>query len=264
MAGPRRPTVVALFVVASPLALLAVVTGTVATINRAVYGLFVTTDVAGADWLAAYGALSRVEHDRWQQYVVVPQHVRERIYRVSPAFTELRPSLEGDMARAWMSHGCKAMPHTCGEVTAGWYMWLLRDAVTAAGYYRSAPMAAAYYRRLAGEVNAACASGALRCRPPRATMVPPWRAEYAPLMVEWLPRATKQVIRFEAVSPHSGAELRHPSTLMPFRVITRDRLAPSATATQLRIIGWGFSPFNGSDHLGAGRGQPGGRALHPR
>ncbi len=226
----------------SPLAVLGAATALVSTINLFSYGIFVVTEVAGPDWLAAYGALSRVEHDPWQRYVVVPRHVRERIYRVSPAFAELQPAIEGELGRGWMSHGCKMMPETCGDITAGWFMFLLRDAASGAGYYRSAPIAVGYYRRLADEVNAACDSGTLRCGPARATMAPRWRREYGPLLLDSMVRAATQVVRFQRISAVSSPSVGDEPTLLPFRLVSRDRLAPSADAARLRVNGWGFSP----------------------
>src|SRR5262249_52428752 len=156
-------------------------------------------------------------------YVVVPRHVRERIYRVSPAFAELRSSIEGDLGAAWAVHGCRAMPETCGDITTGWFMWLLRDAVAGAGHYRSAPAAAASYRRLADEVDVACRSGSLRCRAPRATMAPPWRSEYRGVLMRSLVSAAAHVIRFKEIflvaRPSAGASV----DLVPFAWITRER-----------------------------------------
>ena len=57
-------------------------------------------------------------------------------------------------------------------------MWALRDAVAAAGHYASGHHANAFYRRLAGEINAACDDGSLSCLPFRATMAPPFRWHY--------------------------------------------------------------------------------------
>jgi len=227
----------------SPLAILGVALALVSGINLYYYGAFIVTEVAASDWLAAYGALLRVEHDTPQRYVVVPRHVRERIYRVSPAFAELRSAIEGQLGRDWMTHGCKMMPETCGDITAGWFMWLLRDAVSGAGHYRSAPMALGYYRRLAREVNAACDAGTLRCGPPRATMMPPWRREYGPLVLRSMMAGTTQVVRFQGISAFSTLTSHgDEAELLPFRLMTRDRLAPSSDGGRLRVDGWGFSP----------------------
>lgn len=226
----------------SPLAVLGATTALVSTINLSYYGVFVVTELAGPDWLAAYGALSRVKHDPWQRYLAVPRHVRERIYRASPAFAELRSAIEGELGRRWTKHGCQTIPETCGDIADGWFIFLLRDAVSSAGYYRSAPMALGYYRRLADEVNAACDSGTLRCGPTRATMAPPWRREYGPLWLHSMAGATTHVMRFQRISAVSLPSVGNERTLLAFRMVTRDRLAPTADAGRVQVNGWGFSP----------------------
>jgi hypothetical protein len=227
-------------VLVTPLVVLGVFIVLVSAVNWYHYGAFVVTEVGGADWRAAYGALSRVQHDSHKRYLVVPRHVRERIYGVSPAFAVLRPSLEGELGRSWQTPGCRMMPETCGDITGAWFMWLLRDAVAGAGYYRSAPAALAYYRRLADEVNAACDAGSLRCGPPRATMMPPWRREYAPELWRSMKVAARHVVQFQAITVYSTASYGDERALLPFRLMTRDRLAPSADTLGVRISGWGF------------------------
>ena len=82
------------------------------------------------------------------------------------------------MGKGWSVHGCKALS-VCDDIAGGWFMWALRDAVAAAGHYASGPSAADYYRRLAREINAACADHNLDCEPERASLMPSWRGEYA-------------------------------------------------------------------------------------
>lgn len=225
----------------SPVAIVAAGVGLVSTVNLIHYGAFMVTETGSAAWLGAYGALSRVEHDTWQRFAVAPRPVRDRIYRVSSAFAELRPAIEGDLGRIWGAQGCGRVKQLCGDIGAGWFWVLVRDAVARAGYYHSPKTAAAYYRRLAGEVNAACASGALRCRPPRATMTPPWRNEYVPLWLASAARAMTEVVRYGDVLAAPPPSDSDEVLLLPFRLITRDRLTPAADAAGLRIQGWGFS-----------------------
>jgi hypothetical protein len=99
---------------------------------------------------------------------------RAQIYAVSPAFRELQPALE-DLNSGWFTYGCLSYPHTCGDLTGGWFLWAVRDAVTRSGYHSTAANAAAYYLRLADEINAACESGRLDCDSPRETLVDPLR-----------------------------------------------------------------------------------------
>ena len=65
---------------------------TVNTLNYRQYGVYHHNDFHSPDFVAAYGALSRIRHDAWQRYVVFPKDARERAYRFSAAARELKPS----------------------------------------------------------------------------------------------------------------------------------------------------------------------------
>jgi hypothetical protein len=157
---------------AIPLALWAAAIVLVSTLNWWHYGVFTTNELHTRPVRAAYGALTRVRHPEWTPNLPVPRAVRARIYAVSPAFRELEPALE-DERGGWFGYGCPSYPHTCGDLAGGWFFWALRDAVTRNGHHATAGDAAAYYLRLAGEINAACASGRLDCDGPRETLIDP-------------------------------------------------------------------------------------------
>ena len=164
---------------AVPLACFSLVVGTVDAVNLAHYGVFRNNDFRSADFQAAYGALSRISHDRWMRYVVFPRDARERAYAVSAAARELRPYFEGPGGEFWRQAGCGQTGITpCPEVLSGWFMWSLRGAVAAAGHYRTAVEAQRFHLQLAREVNDACDRAAIPCGPPRSTLVPPWHEGY--------------------------------------------------------------------------------------
>ena len=153
--------------------------GIVAGLNYAKYGVFITTEVKSGPFLRAYGALARIKQDHWRRFVVFPKDARERAYSVSPAARELAAVLDGPVGEAWRRFGCTTMGTTdCPEILSGWFIWAFRDAVAAAGHYKSAPEAMRFYDELAREINAACASGRIPCGPPRATLMPVFRWQY--------------------------------------------------------------------------------------
>ncbi len=165
--------------IAIPAAVFVTVTGAVAGINYWRYGLFTTNEFRLPSFKRAYGALARIQHNEWRRYVVFPRDARARAYSVSPAARELEPYFEGPRAEGWRKTGCEAMKLTrCPEIPAAWFMWSLREAVEAAGHYRSGGEADAYYGRLASEINAACDASHIPCLPPRATMATPFRWHY--------------------------------------------------------------------------------------
>ncbi len=152
-----------------------------AAMDYYVYGAFETNEFRAAPFKDAYGALTRVQAGDPRPYIPVPRAARAQIYAASPVARELAASLEGADGQSWQRIGCAvhAIP-SCDDMQSGWFMWALRDAVASIGEYSSAGAAMRFYRRLAAEVNAACASGTLRCGPPRSGFLPPLTAEYAP------------------------------------------------------------------------------------
>ena len=153
--------------------------GLVARINYRHYGVFETNEFKAKDFLRAYGALMRIRHDAWRRYIPFPKDARQRAYSVSPAARELAPFLDGALGEAWRKETCKHVTITpCSEVSGGWFMWDFRDAVALAGHYRSAQETLHFYDTLADEVDAACSAGRIDCLSPRATMLPPFRAQY--------------------------------------------------------------------------------------
>lgn len=225
-----------LLVASAPVLAMAVV-GLVAAINLGVYGVFTVTEFTTAEWLAAYGAVTRVEPATRRPYVPLAREDRQRLYQVSPAFAELKRTLEGPSLAAWEGHSCQGVPLACGEVAGGWFMWALRDAVAEAGHYRSAPAALAYYRRLADEVNAACDGSILRCGPRRDSMAPVWHGEDGPRLLESLARATVYLVSFDGLPVAAGPSTGNEAGQQMFRRITRERLAPTWGASPVAIDG---------------------------
>jgi hypothetical protein len=199
----------------------------VRTINYLNYGVFVTCETNDGKFVSAYAALSRVEHASWQRYIPFPKETRQRIYKVSPAFRELEPFLEGAVGQGWAA---ASKPHYGdlggGEVVGGWFQWALRDAVAMAGYYRDGKSAKKYYERLAAEVNRACDSGQLAARPRRSIMMPPWHKEYGPLLVDACWRGVRQLITFRGFNPTPPPSWGPEPLLDLFRDLTHDRVAP--------------------------------------
>ena len=175
--------------------------------TRLYYGVFTTVEFRSSDFLSAYGALSRVKHERWKLYTPVPRETRERIYQISPAFAELKSSLEGDVGKGWTRMSCEQVS-VCDDVSTGFFMWALRDAVAGAGHYASGKSAANYYRRMAEEINNACESGRLDCEKKRASMMPPWHREYIKPLLNKIIRAFIFISRFDAFNPSSGLQRR--------------------------------------------------------
>ena len=215
-----------------------------ACINGWIYGAWLTTDLNYGPFAAAYGATMRVKHQHEQRYIPMPAETRERLYRASPAFAELRPKLEIP-GQVWKAYCAFNHPLCQQEFFGGFYLWAFRDAVRGLGYYRSASASQEYLNRLANEVNQACANGTLDCLPPRQTVTPVWHMEYLPPFLNAAKRALFLVFKFAPPSAEL-AKLRSfcehqpfPKGLLPLL----DTLYPCAEPGQMTTItGWAFSP----------------------
>ncbi len=228
----------ALLLCVLPFCVLLASIGAVSEVNRRHYGAFMTVELKSRAFLAAYGALTRVHHEKWHPQVPVPRDVRERVYKVSPAFAELRPFLEGDLGKAWTVNSCLYLS-VCDDVTGGWFVWLLREAVAAAGHYRSAKTAADYYRSLAAEVNGACKDGRLECGPERASMAPLWDNRYLRPLLGTFKNGVVSLARFDGFSAASVQTVGPEDLLDIFSDMTGGRLSSDGTFS---LRGWAFSP----------------------
>lgn len=223
---------------ALPLLPALLVIGTVNTINYAVYGVFRNNDFRSGDFQAGYGALTRIRHDQWQHYVLFPKDARERAYAMSAAARELRPFFEGNGGERWRSTGCtQTGTSPCPEILSGWFMWALRDAVASAGYYRSAPVAQAFYRRLAAEIDEGCRQRPGDCLPARATLVPPWHEGYAQdtLKASW--GVFQTLATLGKLPPYNEASVGDVKSLALFNEVTNGTLTLSAEMSPMAAIG---------------------------
>lgn len=213
-----------------PIALTGLAVQGVAWRNGLKYGVHASCEMRWDPLLAAYGSLTRVNPSTGLYRVPVTRATREQVYATSPAFRELQPFLEGTIGRAYLGHSLTDTPEQPHEMCGGFFLWALRDAVACAGHYRHGTTAAAFYRRLADEVNTACAAGALSAGPPRQTLLPPWRMEFVPLWCEAFSRGMFQVLRLENLSCQPRLSATDANGALRFRTITRERLAPTASA----------------------------------
>lgn len=195
--GERRAAARMIFAAATGGALAALVAaamvGAVAFANLRAYGLFTDNEFKNNGYVSAYGAISRIRPEAWQRYVVFPKDARQKAYALSAAARELQPTLDGELGDAWRVLACAQTAFKDCMENTGWFMWVLRDAAAAAGHYTSARESDAFFRRLAGEINAACDDGRLPCLPARDTMAPPFRWHYATDSLAVVPRLLRIV-----------------------------------------------------------------------
>ena len=214
----------------------------VSLVNLSHYGVYTTVEFKTPEFKAAYGALSRVRPVEYKPKVPVPKETRQRIYAVSKAFAELKPFFEQEGFWTLQSMGFENHPSGTDEIGGGWFIWALRDAVAAAGYFSSGARASAFFQRLANEINNACKAKQLDCLEERASLVPPWRNEYLSAVAEQIARSFNILETFVWLSPDSDILVSEgsPANLSLFLDLTRENLSPPALNDQgkIHVKGW--------------------------
>lgn len=227
-------------VVTLPLWLPILAVQVVSLTNLAYYGVYATVEFKTQEFKAAYGALTRVQPVVYKPQIPVPKETRQRIYVESKAFAELQPFFERAGFWTLRSVGLENHPSGADEIGGGWFMWALRDAMAATGYFSSGARASAFFLRLAKEINAACEAKRLDCLEERASLIPPWRTEYLFPITKQFTHGFAILVKFEWLLPHSAASEGSPANLSLFQDLTREKLSVLASNNQRKVYvnGW--------------------------
>lgn len=186
----------------------------VATANKINYGIFETTDTSSSAYLNAYNALCRVTPEHWEPDVPVSTDAIEKIYKVSPSFLKLKPYINGTYAN-WKRT-------SDSQFDGAHFMWVLRMAVDAAGYYKSGMSATNFYNQLASEVNSACDSGKLKSHPKSLSFAqcPPWDSRYLTPTISTFKDSIFYTVNFKEFSPYPIYSIGDPSGITYFENMT--------------------------------------------
>ena len=215
------------------------------SVNRMVYGKFVGVDVVEGNFKRAVADLQSVRVGEVVPYVPVPRKVREQIYAVSPAFAELKWFLEDERSpgHGWLSWGCGEWFGSCGDLAAGGFLWALRDAVASRGYYESPAKASSFYRRLAREIEAACARRDLDCKRSFIALMPQTTLGQLRAVPRKIMRAIAVLMLVTDPPPIAPADLG-PASIVPKDVdllLGRPFRREGVTERELRLTGWYYA-----------------------
>lgn len=226
--GSRGEALAHLFDCAIAFGIGAALVGTVALTNRANYGAFVVTEIRSGAFPDALAALSRVPPVAAEPTIASTEESRRAAYQLSPAMAELAPYLEGPEGRAWIERA----RHFTGVAAEGnvfhhgWFLWAIRDAAARAGRHDSPAAAAAFYTRVAAEINAACADPAARCEPPGSGLHAKLTPERAKRVAAQWARNIAYAASFPHFSAYSSRSIGTNEEMQPFRTMTGWPVAP--------------------------------------
>ena len=205
-------------------------------VNERHYGTRTIVEFKDESFIRAYSSLAHVRPRRHASRTPVPREVRERVYAVSPAFRELRSELEGPTGKIWAENS--AGEGAPGEISGGAFMWALRDAVKAAGYYsRGHDAADEYYARLSREIAQARKAKTLDADPPSSSMLPPLtREEVLAVVKTWL-QGLGHLFTFPEFSASPVNSQGDESDFQNYAEATKSRLAPRPRE-YIHLRGW--------------------------
>ena len=209
------------------------------------YGIYAVCEFTIPEFEAAYGALARITPANFQRRVPVPKEVRRRAYRVSPAFRELEPFLDGPVGEEFVRYS--AAPGSGqdfqGEIGGGHFLWALRDAAGYAGHCKTGTEAIEYYARIAREINDACDRGLLAAGPRRDSLVGRFDASFLPLIADSLAKACQTLVfrGDQELTASVGPSVGDEEAFVPFREMSHASLSPTDPPL-VQATGWGFAP----------------------
>lgn len=200
---------------------------TLKTINYKHYGIFSVIELKTDEFESAYGGLLRIKSDKWRQFYPIVQDVREKAYAVSPAFSELKPYLEGQVGQNWKNLAGS------DDIPAAFFIWALRDAVAYAGHAESGADALKFYATIGRDIDQACAAGKLECQPRFTSLVPSWHREYNSLLLPTFFSVMNRAISFKdfSASTKGMTSFGHKSTMLMYETVTREKLLPGSLRT---------------------------------
>lgn len=209
--------------------------------NLREYGVDAVVEIQAPPFRDAYGAMTRVGAVFFSSRAPMPREARAAAYGVSPTFAELEPHLEGKVGEMW-----EMISRTDGfpgdrDISGGWFLWAVRHAAAEAGWHSTAETAAEHYARVAEEINRACDAGRMPCGPPRSSLSPPWRPEYAGPLVGRTLHGARFLARLEAFVLKGGTSQGTEEGLERFRILTREEVAPRKLPA-VSVEGWVVVP----------------------
>jgi hypothetical protein len=127
----------------------------VAALNGAYFGRFTPVEALRAPaFVRAYDDLQGVVAQTPIHYVPVSHAQMEVAARVSPAFDEIYGAIEGKLGDPYRRNSKIYAGVDSDEIAGGWFIWLLRSAVSQTGY-RNLAAEDQFYGRLSQELEAA-------------------------------------------------------------------------------------------------------------
>lgn len=209
----------------------------VCSANYASFGLFAPSELDSSGYRSAYNSLQKIKPPEAIRFVPISTETRELAYKVSPSFRKLKPFLENPSN--WAFFWTKKETGIENEMGAGWFYWILRDAVYEAGY-KDSLSADSFYKKISLEINNALDDKEIEKRSVFIEMVDPYFYRYLVDFPSSFLKIGKLFFNTEKPS------LEGDSVEMPRKLIklvdqmTNRRFNPKIQTNNGNIQGWAF------------------------
>ncbi|GHU87089.1 hypothetical protein FACS189476_01840 [Spirochaetia bacterium] len=186
-----QPVIKRMILIISPIFILISANTTISAINYINYRVFVRNDLTGGNFAKMLSDIHLIKPEEDIFHTSVPKSTVNKLYKESPAFAELKPTFDIHFGGGWDG----ADGALDGEITDGWFMWALRDAIAGTGYFDNAPKMQDFCKRVSREIELAFDEGRLEKRSSgkfifgNSFSESPWKHEYAYQLLPVIKRA---------------------------------------------------------------------------
>lgn len=147
----------------------------IGALNQHFYGTSVVNELNDGAFAEMMKTIYSVEDPKELKQTSVSRAKLELLYGASPTLESIRDEMDGQLA-AW----CGDEEYSrIWEVADGWFFWILRDAMSDAGYYESPETMQSFCSAVIGELKNNLKNGTLgERRTMPSAMMSPWREGY--------------------------------------------------------------------------------------
>ena len=144
-------------------------------LNQHYYGTSVVNELNSGSFAEMMKTIYSVEDSKELKQISVSRAKLKELYKYSPTLEDIQDEMDIQFA-AW----CGDEEYSrVWEVEDGWFFWILRDAMSDAGYYESTETMTTFCEAVTAELQQAMKAGNLRERPTMpSAMMSPWREGY--------------------------------------------------------------------------------------
>ena len=171
----KKGMVIRIFMILLPLLFVAGTGKAIGFLNQHYYGTSAVNELNDGAFAEMMKTIYSVEDEKELKQTSVSRAKLRTLYDNSPTLASIREEMDQQFV-AW----CGDPEYSkIWEVEDGWFFWILRDAMSAAGHYASPDKMEEFCLRVTEELQLAIAEGRLGERPTMpSAMMSPWREEY--------------------------------------------------------------------------------------